>query len=184
MGSTPCSTASGRRDGRRPMRVREATPADVPAIRTLFNSLVRATTVAWRDEEASTDEMRDWFDDQHRAGHPVLVAELDDAIVGYTCWSTFRGGARLPGYRHTVEHTIHVDERHHGQGVGRALLTALIDEARRRHVHVVVAGIDADNLGSIAFHRALGFIEVARMPEVGRKFDRWLDLVIMQRIID
>jgi phosphinothricin acetyltransferase len=166
------------------MRVREATSADVPAIGTLFNLLITTTTVAWRDEEASSEEMHSWFADQRRAGHPVLVAELDGEIAGYTCWSTFRGGERLPGYRHTVEHTIHVDERHHGRGVGRALLTALVDEARRRQVHVVVAGIDAENLGSIAFHRALGFTEVARMPEVGRKFDRWLDLVLMQRILD
>ena len=79
---------------------------------------------------------------------------------------------------------MHVDERHHGEGVGRELLHALIDEAARRDVHVLVAAVDAANEGSIAFHRALGFVEVARMPEVGRKFDRWLDLVLLQRVID
>jgi len=165
------------------MRVREAIRADVPALGDLFNALILTTTVAWRDQVATSEEMFTWFRAQRRAGLPVLVAEHDGNVVGYACWSSFRGGDRFPGYRHTVEHTVHVDELHHGCGVGRTLLTALIEEARRRKVHVMVAGIDADNDGSIAFHRALGFIESARMPEVGRKFDRWLDLVLMQLVV-
>lgn len=165
------------------MRVREAANEDVPAIRDLFNALIPTTTVAWRDQPATPEETATWYERQTRAGRPVLIAELDRTVVGYTHWSTFRGGDRFPGYQHTVEHTIHVDRRHHGRGIGRRLLTALIDEARQRDVHVMVAGIDADNRQSIAFHQALGFTEVARMPEVGRKFDRWLDLVLMQRIV-
>jgi L-amino acid N-acyltransferase YncA len=165
------------------MRIRDATAADLPAVRNLFNALIPTTTVAWRDHPASAREMREWFAAQHEAGHPVLVAEVGGTVVGYTCWTQFRGGGRFPGYRHTVEHTIHVDGDHHGRGLGRALLDALMVTARQRGVHVMVAGIDADNEASIAFHRALGFAEVARMPEVGRKFDRWLDLVLMQRIL-
>ena len=166
------------------MLVRDATAADLPAIRELFNALIPTTTVAWRDHEATVEEIATWFDQQHAEGYPVLVAEVDGAVVGYTCWSSFRGGHRFPGYRHTAELTVHVDGRHHGEGVGRELLHTLIDEAARRDVHVLVAAVDADNEGSIAFHRALGFVEVARMPEVGRKFDRWLDLVLLQRVID
>jgi L-amino acid N-acyltransferase YncA len=165
------------------MRIRDATAADVPAISDLFNALIATTTVAWRDHPASGDEMREWFASQHEAGHPVLVADVDGTVVGYACWTQFRGGERFPGYRHTVEHTIHVDGDHHGRGVGRALLDALVVTARQRGIHVLVAGIDADNAASIAFHRAVGFTEVARMPEVGRKFDRWLELVLMQRIL-
>jgi L-amino acid N-acyltransferase YncA len=165
------------------VRVRDATYDDLPALRALFNALIPTTTVAWRDHEATADEMASWFEQQHADGHPVLVADHDGAVVGYTCWSTFRGGPRFPGYRHTVELTVHVDEGHHGQGVGRALLERLVDEAARRDVHALVAAVDADNAGSIAFHRSLGFAEVARMPEVGRKFDRWLDLVLLQRIV-
>jgi len=95
-----------------------------------------------------------------------------------------RGGDWFPGYRHTVEHTIHVDGDHHGHGIGRALLATLIEEGRQRNVHVMVAGIDSDNAASIAFHQAMGFAEVARMPAVGRKFDRWLDLILVQRILE
>lgn len=166
------------------MRVEHATEAHLPAIRELFNALIPTTTVAWRDDLASDDEIRQWFEDQRRASDPVLVAVSDGEVIGYTCWSNFRGGRRFPGYRHTAELTVHVDGEQHGRGVGRALLTALIEEARRRDVHVLVAGVDADNRSSIAFHEAMGFREVARMPEVGRKFGRWLDLVLLQRIID
>jgi L-amino acid N-acyltransferase len=83
-----------------------------------------------------------------------------------------------------MELTIHVDGEHHGRGVGRALIDALIERARDAGVHVLVAGVDGEHDASIAFHQRLGFVEVARMPEVGRKFDRWLDLVLMQRVID
>jgi len=163
--------------------IRPATALDLPAIRELFNVLIPTTTVAFRDHLASEAEMRDWFAAQAEQAHPVLVADVDGQVVGYTTWASFRGGDRFPGYRQTAELTIHVRSDRHGAGVGRLLLHALIDEAARRDVHVLVAGIDADNHASIAFHAAMGFTEVARMPEVGRKFGRWLDLVLMQRII-
>jgi phosphinothricin acetyltransferase len=163
--------------------VRDATTADLPAIVDLFNALIPTTTVAWRDEMASMEELKDWFASQSDAGDPVLVAEVDGQVVGYCCWSSFRGGPRFPGYRHTVEQTIHVHEDAHRTGVGSSLLGALIDRARRSDVHVMVAGVDADNLSSIEFHRSFGYVEVARMPETGRKFDRWLDLVLLQLIV-
>lgn len=165
------------------MHVRDATAADIPAIVELFNALIPTTTVAWRDENASTDEMTDWFTAQVAVGHPVLVAEFDGRVAGYCCWTSFRGGPRFPGYRHTVELTIHVAANTHRLGVGSTLMAALIDRARASDVHVMVAGIDAGNDSSIEFHRCFGFVEVARMPETGRKFDRWLDLVLMQLIV-
>jgi len=164
--------------------VRDAVDADLPAITGLFDALIPSTTVAWRDHVADAAEMQSWFAEQRLAANPVLVAEVGGEVVGYTTWSWFRGGPRFPGYRHTRELTIHVDEAHHGRGVGRALVDALIERARAAEVRVLVAGVDADNSASIAFHRALGFVGVARMPEVGRKFDRWLDLVLMQRIVE
>lgn len=164
--------------------VRPAAEADLPAITDLFNALIPVDATAWRDHLADPDEMAVWWEHQAAAGHPVIVAVDGDRVVGYATWTGFRGGDRFPGYRRTVEHTIHVDGDQHGRGVGRALLEALVGEARRRDVHVVVGAIDSENTGSLAFHRALGFTEVGRMPEVGRKFDRWLDLVLVQRIVD
>jgi L-amino acid N-acyltransferase len=165
------------------VHVRDATFSDLPDITDLFNALIPTTTIAWRDDIASSEEMAIWFMSQTDAGYPVLVAETEGNVVGYCCWSVFRGGPRFPGYRHTVEQTVHVDAAAQRSGVGRALIVALIERARAHDIHVMVAGIDADNGDSIAFHRSLGYVEVARMPETGRKFDRWLDLVLMQLII-
>lgn len=170
------------------MRIREATVADLGAIGDLFNALIPTETYTYREHLADAAEMAQWFAGQQQAGNPVLVAELDGPaggdVVGYTTWSPFRYSPRLPGYRHSAELTIHVRDGHRGAGIGRALMDALIGEARRRDIHVLIAGIDASNTPSIAFHERMGFVETARMPEVGRKFDRWLTLVLMQRIID
>lgn len=185
-------------------RVRPATEEDLAAVNRLYNAELATTTVTWRDDPMSMAECRAWFADRQARGHPVLVAERahhvgaapgaagsvevgrdpsDRTVVAFAAWKEFRG-VGLSGYRHTVEHTIHVDEDHRGVGVGGALLAALIDEARRRgDIHVMVGAVDAANTASLAFHGSMGFTEVARMPEVGRKFDRWLDLVLVQRII-
>ena len=163
--------------------MRDATVEDLPAITHLFNVLIPTTTIAWRDDIADEDEMRAWWQTQQEQGSPVLVAELGGKLVGYITWTWFRGWTRFPGYRHTRELTVHVDERHHGKGVGRALMDALVERARGSHIHVLVSAIDAANQASIDFHARVGFVEVGRMPEVGRKFDRWLDLVLMQRTL-
>ena len=167
-----------------PVLIRDATTDDLVAICDLTNALIPTTTVAWRDDLATIGEQGEWFDERRRRGDPVLVADDDGEVVGYCCWGSFRGGDRFPGYRHTAELTIHVHGDRHGEGIGRALMLALVERARANGIHVLVAGVDADNVSSIDFHRSLGFVEVARMPEVGRKFDRWLDLVLLQRIID
>jgi phosphinothricin acetyltransferase len=172
-----------RKDVAPDVTVRDATLDDLGAITGLFNALIPTTTIAWRDHLADAEEMRSWWDTQQAQDNPVLVAAVGDDVVGYVTWSWFRGGPRFPGYRHTRELTIHVDGGHHGRGVGRMLIDALVDRARAAGVHVLVAGVDAANEASIEFHRRLGFEAVAAMPEVGRKFDRWLDLVLMQRTL-
>ena len=166
------------------MIVRDATVDDVAALNGLYNALITTTTVAWTDTcEPLTDRL-EWFERQQQAQRPVLVAENGGVVVGYTTWESFRGAGKWPGYRHTIEHTIHVEQDHWGHGVGRRLMTELIDRARTAGMHVMVGAVDADNAASIRFHERLGFEQVARMPEVGRKFDRWLDLVFMQLIIE
>jgi len=102
-------------------------------------------------------------------------------VVGWAAYGDFRDSRRWPGYRFTVEHTVHVARSHWGCGVGRALVEALADRARRDGKRVMVAGIDGSNTDSITFHARLGFHEVARLPGVGEKWGRRLDLVLMQR---
>jgi phosphinothricin acetyltransferase len=163
--------------------IRDATNTDMQAVCDLYNALIPTTTVAWSETVQSLDQRLAWFTNQQRLGYPVLVAD-DDTVVGFTSYGGFRGGGKWPGYRFTVEHTIHVTESHWGAGVGRALLDALIERARTAGMHVMVGAIDGENIASIRFHERLGFTQVARMPQTGRKFGRWLDLVLVQRILD
>ena len=118
------------------------------------------------------------------AGCPLLVAEHGGEVVGFAGYGAFRDNAKWPGYRLTVEHSIHVRESHWGTGVGRALIDALIERAKADGIHVMVAAVDGENDASIRFHERLGFIEVARMPQVGTKHGRWLDLVMLQLRLD
>lgn len=166
------------------MNVRDATHRDLPAISALYNALITTTTVAWTETPESLDDRRAWFAVRTGEGDATVVAE-DEAgvVVGYAAFGPFRDNVKWPGYRTTVEHTIHVDGAHHGQGVGRALIEALVERARAQGMHVMVGALDGANEASIRFHERVGFEVVARMPEVGRKFGRWLDLVLVQRML-
>jgi phosphinothricin acetyltransferase len=162
-------------------RLRPATHDDLAAVSAIYNSTVATTTAAWTEVPETLEERRAWFAARQAAGDAVLVAEDGGEVVGFAGYGEFRDGRRWPGYRSTVEHTIHVAEGHRGRGLGGQLLEALVVEATARGLHVMVAAVDGANEGSCRFHLAHGFVEVARMPEVGRKFDRWLDLVLLQR---
>jgi len=166
------------------VEVRAALASDLPATLDIYNELIGSTTGAWTEEPQTLDERRAWFAGQQRRDFPMLVAVGGDEVVGMTSYGDFRDSIHWPGYRFTVEHSIHVRGDRRGAGIGRILMEALMARARRNGVHVMVGGIDAENTDSIRFHERLGFVEVARMPETGRKFGRWLDLVLMQRVLD
>jgi phosphinothricin acetyltransferase len=170
---------------REPMvaEIRDATLDDVPTITAIQSVGLTTTTHEWTERPYVETERAEWLDRQRACGNPVLVASLGGEILGWACYGPFRDTARWPGYRHTVEHTIHVREDHWGKGIGQTLLDALVMRARAVDIHVMVAAIDSSNARSIAFHERLGFVECGRMPETGRKFGRWLDLVLMQRIV-
>lgn len=160
--------------------IREATPADLEPVRAIYNRAVLETTSTWDHQIRSVAGQDAWYAAKQEAGCPLLVAEADGEVIGYASYGPFRPHA---GYAHTMEHSVYVDPAHHRQGVGRALLEQLIAVARQRGVHALVGGLSADNEASLGLHTALGFAEVARMPEVGRKFDRWLDLVLVELIL-
>ena len=160
--------------------IRTATPADATPIAEIVNALIPTATIEWRYELHSPASMIDWM-----AVHDcVLVAEAEGDVVGMGAFGPFRDIVKWPGYRFAVENTIHVREDHWRSGIGRALMDALVEEARRIGKHAMIAAIDGANESSIRLHERLGFIEVARMPEVGAKFGRWLDLVLMQLQLD
>jgi phosphinothricin acetyltransferase len=162
------------------IEIREAHEGDLPAILDIYNDVVATSTAIYRDEPATLDDRRSWFAARRAEGQPVLVAIEGDAVVGFAAFGGFRP---WPGYRFTVEHSVHVRSGRRGQGVGAALMTPLIERATALGMHVMIAGIDADNAGSIRFHERLGFDKVAHMKQVGFKFGRWLDLVLMQRLL-
>jgi L-amino acid N-acyltransferase len=164
--------------------VRDATVADLPVTLAIYNELIDTTTISWTDRHQTLDERAAWFANQERRGFPVLVADDDGEVIGVTAYGDFRDSIHWAGYRHTVELSINVRGDRRQSGIGRMLMHALIERARSSGVHVMVAGIDADNVDSILFHQRMQFVEVARMPETGRKFGRWLDLVLLQRILD
>ncbi|CAN5428063.1 GNAT family N-acetyltransferase [soil metagenome] len=165
--------------------VRDAVDHDVGVITALQNALLATTTIEYTDVAHTIEGREAWLRERRARGFPVLVAEVPGhGVIGFASYGDFRDAVARPGYRFTVEHTVHVASGWWGTGLGRALMETLIERARAQGLHVMVGAIDAENEGSIRFHERLGFVEVARMPEVGRKFDRWLDLVLVQLTLD
>lgn len=160
--------------------VLDAEEAHLPGILAIYNPAVTHTTAIWNDVTVDLANRRDWWRGRTAAGFPVLVAAEGDAVLGYASYGPFRP---FDGYRQTVEHSVYVAEDAQRRGVATALLQALEARARAAGMHVMVGGIAADNAASIRLHERLGFVETARMPEVGRKFGRWLDLVLMQKVL-
>lgn len=159
------------------MHVRDAVLGDLPGILEIHNEAIAHSTAIWDETLADLDERRRWFDDRHAQGFPILVADIDGRVAGYASYGVWRAKS---GYRHTVENSVYVHADFHRRGVATALMTALIDRARVAGVHVIVASIESTNTTSIALHERFGFRLVAQMPEVGRKFGRWMDMSFMQ----
>ncbi|MNQ95519.1 N-acyltransferase YncA [compost metagenome] len=125
---------------------------------------------------------RAWLAERTAAGFPVLVAlNAQGEVLGYASYGTWRS---IEGFRHTVEHSVYVRGDQRGQGLGPALMQALIERARQAGLHVMVAAIESGNAASIRLHERLGFVTTGQMPQVGRKFGRWLDLTFMQLMLE
>ncbi|WP_018180056.1 GNAT family N-acetyltransferase [Jongsikchunia kroppenstedtii] len=159
--------------------VRDAEIADLPAILAIHNDAIRHTTAIWDDDEVDLADRLAWFDERRGDAFPILVVETPTGVSGYASYGRWRSRS---GYRNTVENSVYVDADHRGKGFARLLMTELMIRAEAGGVHAMVAGIESGNTVSIALHEQFGFTVVARMPEVGYKFGRWLDLTYMQRI--
>ena len=158
--------------------VRDAAEADLPAILAITNDAIRNGTALWTLTPATLASRREWMAERISGGFPVLVAERASAVVGFGSYGRFRPHE---GYARTVEHSLYVDATARRTGVGQALLQALLRAATLGGVHVMVGGIEAQNAASIALHERAGFSRSALLLQVGRKFDRWLDLLFMQK---
>ncbi len=162
------------------MLIRASRDADAAEIASLLNALLATTTIEWTVTPRTAQDVQAW----RRAHELVLVAEERGEVVGVAAYGWFRDVVKWPGYRFTVENTVHVRRDRWGTGVGELLMHALFSQAQDRGIHTMIAAIDGANEASIRFHERLGFVEVARMPQVGAKFGRWLDLVLLQITLD
>jgi L-amino acid N-acyltransferase len=160
--------------------IRSSTPSDAGEIAALLNALLATTTIEWTMRTRTADDVLEWL----RVHEVVLVAEEHGEVVGVAAFGWFRDVVKWPGYRFTVENTVHVRADRWGSGVGEPLMLALIERARETGKHAMIAAVDSTNEASIRFHQRLGFVEVAHLPEVGAKFGRWLDLVLLQIRLD
>lgn len=163
------------------MEIRAAREEDAPGIAAIYNDAVAHSTAIWNDELVDATNRAAWLTAHRDLGYPVLVAAEDDRVLGYATFGDWRA---FDGYRHTVEHSVYVRSDRRGGGIGKALMLPLIDRAKGIGKHVMVAGIESGNTGSIRLHEGLGFRPAGVLHQVGMKFGRWLDLTFLELILD
>lgn len=160
--------------------IRDATDADLARILDITNQAILKTTALWTIAPATVQTRGAWMSERLAGGFPVLVAEEDGVVSGFGSFGSFRPH---DGYLHTVEHSLYVDPGWQRRGHGRALLDALVDRGKAMGKHAMVGGIEAANTASIRLHERAGFLHAGVLPEVGRKFERWLDLLFMVKLL-
>lgn len=154
---------------------------DLIAMTAIYNDVLVNSTAIYRDDPATLEERKSVWQGRVQQGYPTLVASDGGAVIGFASFGDFRP---WPGYRFTVEHTVHVHPSYRGRGAGSALVKALIPRAAVLGKHVMIGAIDADNAASLKFHERLGFERVAHFKQVGFKCGRFLDLLFVQREIE
>lgn len=162
------------------MIIRAADRADAGAIAAIWNVYIRDTTVTFTTQEKTPDDVAAYIDARQSGDLSVYVADENSTILGFAAASPFRSG---PGYAHTLETSVMLREGASGAGAGRALMDAVEASARAGGAGALIAGVSGENEGAQAFHARIGFKEVGRMPGVGQKFGRALDLILMQKTL-
>ncbi len=159
------------------MTIRDVRPEDAESIAAIYNVYVTGTTVSFETEAVTADEMRRRIA-VYSCDFPYLVCENPDGTVAGYCYA--HPWKNRPAYSQTLETTVYVDKKFHGQGVGRRLMEILIDRCRTAGYGALIACITAENEASLRFHESLGFSQVSHFRGVGRKFGRWLDVADME----
>jgi phosphinothricin acetyltransferase len=158
-------------------KIRNAVQTDFDQITAIYNDVLTNSTAIYNDRQATCEERIAWWRERQQQGYPVLVAAEDNHIAGFGAFGNFRP---WPGYRFTVEGTVHIHSGSRGQGIGTDLLKTLIAQAEALGKHSMIAGVDSENTASLRFLERFGFRRVAYLPEVGFKFHRFLNLVLLQ----
>jgi phosphinothricin acetyltransferase len=162
------------------LTIRPAAETDASTIAAIYNHYVRTSTATFDTKERSVPDQAVWLT-EHVDPFPVIVAENSDGVVAWGALSAW--GTRC-AYRHTVEISVYVAADAAGQGIGPALTEVLIGRARELRHHAIISQIVHENNPSLSMARRLGFEHVGTLREVGRKFDRWLDVVLMELVLD
>jgi L-amino acid N-acyltransferase YncA len=162
------------------VNIRPATLPDLPQMLEIYNDIILHTTAVYHYEPHTLDMRLEWFESRRQQGFPIFVAEEVGIILGFSTFGSFRP---WPAYKYTVENSVYVAAAHRGKGISKLLMPPLIESAREMSMHTMIAVIDASNNVSIKLHEQYGFKEVALLKEVGFKFERWLDLKLMQLIL-
>jgi phosphinothricin acetyltransferase len=163
------------------IEIRQAEKGDLPAILAIYNHVIATTTAVYSEAPVTLEDRAIWLAEKQARGFPVFVAQEADDVLGFATFGDFRA---WPCYRQTVEHSVHIRADARGRGLGRRLVREVLDGARALGMHMMIAGIDADNAASLALHYKLGFEDAGTLREVGRKFERWLDLTFLQKRLD
>ena len=149
-------------------------------ILSIYNEVIAHSTALYEYEPRTWADMENWFELKAQRGFPVIAAVRNDApsqVLGFASYGTFRA---YPAYQFTVEHSVYVDEAARGQGLGRALLERLIEQAKSSRYHTMIGVIDSQNSASLHLHAKMGFEKAGHLAQVGFKFDRWLDVDLYQ----
>lgn len=150
---------------------------DAAMILEIYNDVILTSTAVYKYEVESLEQRVAWLKEKEEAGFPVFVYEEAGEVVGFGTYGWFRP---YPAYKYTIEHSVYVHKNHHQKGIGRKLMDKLIAQANAEGYAMMIAGIDASNLGSIRMHEKLGFIHSGTINKCAYKFGRWLNLAFYQ----
>ena len=162
------------------MEIRQAQLAELEQIRGIYNHSIVHTTSVYHYEPFSKEKMQEWWDNKDKDDLPILVAAENETVCGFASYGSFRP---WPGYLFTVEHSVHVHPDHRRKGVAKLLLLELMDIAKSKGMHTMIGGIDAGNATVLPFMKTWGLKNSAILKQVGFKFDKWLDLALMQKML-
>ena len=162
------------------IKIRDYQKQDCPAVLAIINDAILNSTALYDYNERTLTTQEAVFDEKLQKGFPVIVAEMNNEVVGFGYYSEFRF---RDAYKFTVEHSVYANKNCIGKGIGKLLLTELIKRAKHQNLHTMIGVIDSENRNSIDFHKKFGFEEVGYIKDSGFKFDRWLHSVFVQKML-
>lgn len=163
------------------MKIISCDTRHLPSIMAIFNDAIIHSTALWEYNPRTLETITAWYEAKTRGNFPVIGIENNEGeFMGFASYGVFRN---WPGYKYSVEHSVYVDARFHGKGIGTLLMQELIRLAQSQNYHTMIGAIDASNEASMALHRRLGFEYCGTIRQAGFKFGHWLDMVLYQRIL-